>query len=118
MRYSISVLLVLIISFMMSCGESDPEVIIPTITLESSVTATSVGSTIIITANVADLPIDFFAVSIRISFDSNRLTISDDQSNWIGNMWSSNAIGLLEVESGTVYLSITQVSGADCKSSK
>lgn len=97
---------------MMSCEEtSDPEVIIPMITLESSNTTSAVGSTISITVEIADFPSDFFAVSMRISFDSNRLTISADQSDWIGSVWSSSAIGFLEVESGLVYVSITQIAG-------
>jgi len=111
MKYSVSVLFVLAISLIISCEETDPEAAIPTITLVSSGASTSIGSTVSITANIADLPADFFAVSMRISFDSNRLTIDDSQSNWIGNLWSSSAIGLLEVEPGIAYLSISQVAG-------
>jgi len=112
MKYSISVLFVLVLSSIISCEETDPEATIPTITLVSSQATTSIGSTISITANIAELPADFFAVSMRISFDSNRLTINDSQTNWIGNLWSSSAIGLFEVESGIVYLSITQIAGS------
>jgi len=112
MKYSISALLIISMFLMMSCEEtSDPEVIIPMITLESSNTTSAVGSTISITVEIAGLPSDFFAVSMRISFESNRLTISADQSDWIGSVWSSSAIGFLEVESGLVYVSITQIAG-------
>lgn len=111
MRYSILVLFTLAISFLISCEETNPEAAIPAITLVSSEATTSIGSTVSITADISDLPADFFAVSMRISFDSNRLTIDDSQTNWIGNLWSSSAIGLFEVESGIVYLSITQVAG-------
>ncbi len=113
MKYSVSVLFVLTISFsfIISCEETDPEVANPTITLVSSEATTSIGSTVSITANIADLPA-VFALSMRISFDSNRLTINDSQTNWIGNLWSSSAIGLLEVESGVAYLSISQIAGS------
>lgn len=113
MKYSIFAILILSMFLIMSCEEaSDPDVIKPMITLESSDATTTVGSTFSVTAKIADLPDDFFAISMRISFDSNRLTIGDDQAGWIGNLWSSSAVGLLEVESGIVYLSITQIAGS------
>jgi len=112
MKYSISVLLTLSVFLVFSCDKPTDPVLTPSVKLESSEVTTTVGSIITIRAVATDLPSDFFAVSLRISFDSNRLTIGGDQSDWIGDVWSSSAIGLIEVESGIVYLSITQVAGA------
>jgi len=110
MKHSIIILLTLGLFVILSCEDASEAS--PAITLESSQAIAAIGATISVTAKITDLPADFFAVSMRISYDSDRLTIRDDQSNWIGSIWSSSAIGMLEVESGIIYLSITQVAGA------
>jgi len=71
-----------------------------------------VGETISIDVNVDDMKNNIFAMSLRIVYDPDYISFDNSQSDWIGSMWSDGAIGILEDENNTIYISITEIAGA------
>ena len=71
------------------------------------------GETITIDINVDGIRDKIFAVCLRIAYDPDYVSFEDSQTGWIGTMWSDEAIGILEADSNTVYISISEIAGAD-----
>ena len=84
----------------------------PTINMINFDSTFAVGETISIDINVDDMKENIFAMSLRIVYDSDYISFDDSQSDWIGDMWSDGAIGILEDNTNTVYISITEIAGA------
>ena len=114
MKYIQIIMLATLLVFLGACEETDndPE-LIPAIALSVNSDAVSIGSLVAVSAEISDIPESIFAVSLRLSYDSTRLSLDDSQSDWIGNSWATSAIGLLEEDSGIVYLSISQIAGSE-----
>jgi len=70
------------------------------------------GETISISVTANDVKQDVFAISLRLIYDPEYISFNADQSNWIGDVWSDEALGILEDENHTIYISITEVAGS------
>ena len=84
----------------------------PTINMTNLDLTFGVGETISVDINVDDMKENIFAMSLRIVYDPDYISFDDTQSDWIGSLWSDDAIGILEDNNNTVYISITEVAGA------
>ncbi|MDZ7796527.1 MAG: cohesin domain-containing protein [Candidatus Marinimicrobia bacterium] len=85
----------------------------PTVSMSNLDSTFVSGETIGITVNVEDMKRSIFAMSLRIIYDSEYVGFDDNQSDWIGSIWSDGAIGILKDENSTVYISITEIAGSN-----
>ena len=98
--------------FLISCESSSEPETNPAISISVLSESINVGSQVEVFVKIVDFPDDVFAISGRLSFDENRITISNDQADWMGNIWSSSAIGFLNIEDGIIYFSVSQIAGS------
>ncbi|NQV16527.1 hypothetical protein HQ531_13780 [bacterium] len=85
----------------------------PTISLTGPEQTVSVGEVFVMSVQIQDFRTPFFAISMRFSYDSSRVSFQPAETAWIGDVWSGNAIGITEMEDGLIYSSITQIAGDD-----
>jgi hypothetical protein len=59
---------------------------------------------------------NIFGMSMRVVYDPDYVSFDDTQNDWIGSMWSTGTIGILEDANNTIYISLSEVAGgADFK---
>ncbi len=110
---NIKVLMILLTAMLvLTCENASDPATNPLIGISVADETINTGSIFELTVEITDFPSELFAISGRLSFDENRISIDDTQTEWIGNIWSQSALGLLEVENGIVYFSVTQVAGS------
>jgi hypothetical protein len=108
MYRSILFSLLLIMVFFSGCDLFD---VTPVINMTCSDSTYMAGDTISVKINVNDMKKNIFAMSTRIMYDPDYLNFNATQSDWIGNIWSNSALGILEDVNNTIYISITEVAG-------
>jgi len=94
-----------------TCDQTTEPASTLSIVLTSSAESVQAGDSFTLSIELSDMTEKFFALSARITYAPSLVSLEPNQDNWIGNIWSSNAIGLLKSRTDTVYLSITQTAG-------
>ncbi|MDZ7821589.1 MAG: cohesin domain-containing protein [Candidatus Marinimicrobia bacterium] len=109
MNKSIKAILLLALLLFTSCNIFSGGT--PSINMTNFDSTFAVGETVPIAINVEGMNKKIFGMSLRIVYDPDFVSFDDTQNDWIGSMWSTGTIGILEDVNNTIYISISEIAG-------
>ena len=83
----------------------------PSITMINYDSTFGVGEIVPIAVSVEGMKKNIFGMSMRVVYDPDYVSFDDTQNDWIGSMWSTGTIGILEDVNNTIYISLSEVAG-------
>lgn len=90
---------------------TDEETGPPILTLNPTRESVSIGDTVSLVLSVSDLTPAVFGLSLRIGYDTTRLSFDDEGGFMLGSFFQTEAVSFVKAESDRIHLAFTQTRG-------